>query len=148
MRGPKPHYPITLTDETVAHLRARLRAHSTPQAQVLRARIILTAFELSDCSNEQIAHTLGTSDRMVRKWRRRWVETQSLEDAPRSGAPRRFPPPRRAQASALACRLPCQQGLPLARWSRVELVRCLAAQPPLAKVAVGTLGRWLAEERI
>jgi len=92
MRGPKPHYPIRLRDETVAHLRARIRAHSTPQVQVLRARIILTAFEQPDWSNEQIAQTLRTSDRMVRKWRRRWVETQSLEDAPRSGAPRRFSP--------------------------------------------------------
>ncbi len=92
MRGPKPHYPITLTDEAVAHLQARIRAHSTPQAQVLRAQIVLTAFEQPNWSNEQIAHTLGTSDRMVRKWRRRWLETQSLSDAPRSGAPRRFSP--------------------------------------------------------
>jgi hypothetical protein len=28
----------------------------------------------------------------VRKWRRRWSQTQSLNDAPRSGAPRRFSP--------------------------------------------------------
>jgi hypothetical protein len=26
----------------------------------------------------------------VRKWRKRWVTTHSLADAPRSGAPRRF----------------------------------------------------------
>ena len=92
MHGPKPHYPIVLTAEAAAQLCQRIRAHSTPQAQVLRARIVLTAFEQPDWSNQQIAHTLGTSDRMVRKWRRRWVETQSLEDAPRSGAPRRFSP--------------------------------------------------------
>ena len=59
-----------------------------------------------------------------------------------------FPPALRAHATALACSLPCQQGLPLARWSRAELVRHLAAQPPLAKVSAGTLGRWLATERI
>jgi hypothetical protein len=29
---------------------------------------------------------------MVRKWRRRWNETHSLDDAPRSGAPRHFSP--------------------------------------------------------
>ena len=92
MRGPKPHYPITLTDDTAAHLRQLIRAHSTPQAQVLRARIVLTAFEQPDWSNDRIARTLGTSDRMVRKWRRRWLETHSLSDAPRSGAPRRFSP--------------------------------------------------------
>jgi transposase len=73
-------------------LRQLTRAHSTPRAQLLRARIVLTAFEQPAGSNDQMAQTLGTSDRMVRKWRRRWVETQSLEDAPRSGAPRRFSP--------------------------------------------------------
>jgi hypothetical protein len=92
MRGPNPHYPIRLTDETVADLRARIRAHSTPQAQVLRAQIVLLAHEQPAWSNGQIAQTLRTSDRMVRKWRRRWVETHTLSDAPRSGAPRRFSP--------------------------------------------------------
>src|SRR5262249_8421314 len=92
MRGPKPHYPIVLTDDQTAQLRQLVRAHSTPQGQVLRARIVLTAHEQPNCSNQQIAKLLGTSDRMVRKWRRRWVETHSLSDAPRSGAPRRFSP--------------------------------------------------------
>lgn len=46
----------------------------------------------SECSNQQLAQAVGTSDRIVRKWRKRWTETQSLEDAPRSGAPRRFSP--------------------------------------------------------
>ena len=59
-----------------------------------------------------------------------------------------FPPALRAQASATACSLPCQQGVPLARWSRAELVRHLAGQPNLAQVSAGTLGRWLASERI
>src|SRR6266498_3071836 len=89
LRGPKPHYPITLTDDTAAHLRQLMRAHSTPQAQVLRARIVLTAFEQPDWSNDLIAQTLGTSDRMVRKWRRRWVETHSLEPSRTGSAPGR-----------------------------------------------------------
>jgi hypothetical protein len=38
--------------------------------------------------------------------------------------------------------------VPLARWSRAELVRHLAAQPALAEVSAGTLGRWLANEQI
>jgi len=59
-----------------------------------------------------------------------------------------FPPTLRAQATALACSLPCHHGLSLARWSRADLVGYLATQPPLAKVSAGTLGRWLAHERI
>jgi hypothetical protein len=58
----------------------------------VRAQIVVLAHDHPDWSNQHLAQTVGTSDRMVRKWRRRWVQTHSLADAPRSGAPRRFPP--------------------------------------------------------
>jgi len=58
----------------------------------VRARIILQASEHPESSNQQIAAQVGTSDRQVRKWRKRWVTTHILADAPRSGAPRRFSP--------------------------------------------------------
>ena len=92
MRGPKPSTPIELTEEEAAHLRRLMRAHTTGQGLVVRAQMVVLAHEHSDWSNQQIASTVGTSDRMVRKWRRRWVQTRSLVDAPRSGAPRRFSP--------------------------------------------------------
>lgn len=91
-RGPKPAYPIRLASDEAEHLRSLVRAHSTSQALVLRARIVLTAHDHPDWTNQAIAHSLATSDRMVRKWRRRYLETKSLADAPRSGAPRRFSP--------------------------------------------------------
>jgi DDE superfamily endonuclease len=59
-----------------------------------------------------------------------------------------FPPELRAQATAMACSLPSEQGVALARWSRAELVKQLAAQPALAAVSTGTLGRWLRSEQI
>jgi transposase len=92
MRGPKPVYPIELTAEEAKHLQHLIRAHTTPQAQAVRARIVLTAHEHPEQSNQQIASVVGTTDRTVRAWRRRWVKTHSLADAPRSGAPRRFSP--------------------------------------------------------
>jgi transposase-like protein len=58
----------------------------------LRARIVLAAHDHPDWSNQQIAAHAGTADRIVRKWRRRWSDTHSLDDAPRPGAPRRFSP--------------------------------------------------------
>src|SRR5215467_3324602 len=94
MRGPKPSYPIELRAQEIEHLRRVIHAHKSPQAQVERARIVLTTHEHPDWSAEQVAQASGTSDRMVRKWRKRWVSTQSLADAPRSGAPRRFSPSR------------------------------------------------------
>lgn len=92
MRGPKPAYPIALTAEEAKHLQHLIRAHTTPQMLAMRARIILTAYEHPEQSNQQIALVVGTTDRTVRAWRGRWVKTHSLADAPRSGAPRRFSP--------------------------------------------------------
>jgi len=93
MRGPKPAYPIQLTAEEVQHFEHLIRVHSTPQTLAMRVRIILTANAHPEQSNQQIASTVGTTDRTVRAWRGRWVKTRSLADAPRSGAPRRFSPP-------------------------------------------------------
>ena len=92
MHGPKPAYPITLTAEEAKRLQQLIRAHTTPQTLAVRARIILTAHEHPEQSNQQIASVVGTTDRTVRTWRGRWVKTRSLADAPRSGAPRHFSP--------------------------------------------------------
>jgi transposase len=92
MRGPKPADPIELTNDEAADLRRLTRAHTSAQTLVVRAKIVLTAAAQPSWTNQQIAEAAGTSDRMVRKWRRRWSQTHSLDDAPRSGAPRRFSP--------------------------------------------------------
>ena len=92
MRGPRPAYSIELTAGEVEQLHQLVRAHTSSQAQVVRARIILQAFEHPESSNQQIAAHAGSSDRQVRKWRKRWMLTHTLADAPRSGAPRRFSP--------------------------------------------------------
>ena len=92
MRGPKPTHPIVLTTEEAKQLQQLIRAHTTPQALAVRARIILRAKAHPEQNNQQIAAAIGTTDRTVRKWRGRWVATHCLADAPRSGAPRRFSP--------------------------------------------------------
>lgn len=92
MRGPKPKYPIQLFDNQIVELRHRIAARKTPQVQVMRAKIILAAHEHPEWSNQEIARTVGCTDRVVRKWRRRWSETGNLEDLPRPGAPKRFSP--------------------------------------------------------
>ncbi len=73
-------------------MRQLVRAHTTPQAQRMRARIVLAAHDHPDGSNQQIAQAVGAADRIVRKWHRRWTETHALDDAPRLGAPRRCSP--------------------------------------------------------
>ena len=59
-----------------------------------------------------------------------------------------FPPEVRAQASLIACSLPRSQGVSLARWSRAELARQVAASPGLPRVSASTIGRWLQAEQI
>jgi transposase len=92
MPGPKPKYPIQLFDNEISDLRQLVRSRKAPQGQVMRARIVLAAHEHPTWSNQEIAWYVGCSDRVVRIWRRRWVETKSLKDLPRPGAPRRFSP--------------------------------------------------------
>ncbi len=92
MRGPKSTYSIQLKTEEVEQLHRVVRAHHSPQTLVVRARIVLNVHEHPEWSAQQIAQATATSDRMVRKWRKRWLQTHSLADAPRSGAPRRFSP--------------------------------------------------------
>ena len=92
MPGPKPKYSVELTTEEEKELGRLVRSHKTPQVKAKRARILLVAFDHPDWSNQQIAQEVGTVDRVVRKWRRRWSETKSIEDLPRSGRPRVFPP--------------------------------------------------------
>lgn len=92
MRGPKPKYPIELTTEGRQELRRLVNSRKAPQGKARRARILLAAYDHPEWSNQQIAREAGCTDRTVRKWRKRWAETRSIEDLPRPGAPRRFSP--------------------------------------------------------
>jgi len=90
MRGPKPSYPIELLENESSLLRQLIKGRNSPQVKVMRARIVLAAHEHPDWSNQQIASHVGCTDRVVRKWRRRWNESKCLDDLPRPGAPKRF----------------------------------------------------------
>jgi hypothetical protein len=59
-----------------------------------------------------------------------------------------FPPEVQAQATASACSLPRAHNVPLARWSRAELARRVAASLPDIQVSASTIGRWLRQEQI
>ncbi len=82
MRRPKRAHPMVVTDEEIKHLQRLIRAPHTPPAQVLRARIILTAHAHPEQNDQQIAMTVGTTASTVRTWRRRWDKTRSLANLP------------------------------------------------------------------
>lgn len=59
-----------------------------------------------------------------------------------------FPPEVRAQVTAIACSLPKQSQVPLARWSRAELARRVSQDPTLPPLSASSVGRWLKAERL
>jgi transposase len=85
---------IELADELRARLEALARARSTPQALAFRCHIVLRAAGDDNPSNQEVAAELGCNRHTVGQWRERFVERglQGLQDAPRSGRPRKFSP--------------------------------------------------------
>ena len=90
-RGPKPAEPIALTLEELKQLQHLVRLReAASHGRVVRAKIILTAYEHPEWNNAQIARRVGTTVGTVQKWRKRWRTTQTLAEAQRPGAPRLF----------------------------------------------------------
>jgi len=98
---PKKAVEIQLTPVEREELLRRVRAHTTSQAAVKRAQIILLAGE--DMPTKHIAERVGVRRRIAEKWRERFARAEqreddplarlrSLEDLPRPGRPRRFSP--------------------------------------------------------
>ena len=104
---PTPFPPaLSLTELQRQELQALIRAGSTPQALVFRARIVLRAADPDHPYNLDIATELGCSRHTVAHWRGGYLEhgLAGLQDAPRSGRPRSFSP-----RSSVRCRLHRQQ---------------------------------------
>ena len=89
---------VDLTAEQRETLNALVRARSTPQAMVLRCRIVLSAAQPEQPTNQQVADALDCNRHTVGQWRERYVAhgLTGLQDAPRSGRPRSFSPRRTA----------------------------------------------------
>ncbi len=85
-------YRIILTADEKQELMARARKYTLPYFQVQRAKMILLAAEGID--NDEIARRLETRREVVWQWRKRFYEKRlaGLEERPRPGRPRVFPP--------------------------------------------------------
>jgi transposase len=123
-------HALQLAPQELAQVKHLAQAQRTPQAVARRAGLIEAWYIHPNWSTKQFAQALSRHENWVRKWRHHWSETHSLQDAPRSGAPRRFSPEVRAQVTAVACSLPRSHGLPLTHWSRAELARLRPEQFP------------------
>ena len=120
--------PVTLTASERKTLKNRVRGAKTPWRDRLRAQVVLAAAR--GRPNARIAADLRVDEGTVRKWRGRFAELRmdGLKDLPRPGRPRLIPEADRAAVVALACQLPADTGVPLARWTGPELAAELVAQ--------------------
>jgi hypothetical protein len=85
-------YTIVLTGDEDRILNRRAQMYTLPYFQVVRARMILLA--ANGLPNDEIAARLNTRREVVSQWRKRFFEKRlaGLEDKPRPGRPRAFPP--------------------------------------------------------
>ena len=89
---------IRLSREEKQQLQKVANAHSSPQAQAFRSRLILRCGQTDRSTNDAVAQEFGCDPGTVAKWRTRFAEKRlgGLADLPRSGAPRTFSPGRPA----------------------------------------------------
>lgn len=141
---------ITLSAEQQAELERLVRAHSTPQQLVVRARIILLA--ASGNGVRATTRELMLQPRTVRLWRQRWRAgtdhaASRLADAPRSGAPARFTAEQVCALIALACEPPSVSGRPITHWSQNELAREVVRRGLAGSISQRSVGRMLKRGR-
>jgi len=85
-------YIITLSPHERSVLEGLARQYTLPYFQVVRARMILLAAE--GYGNDEIGAALSVGRDVVSLWRKRFFAKRlvGLEERPRSGRPRAFPP--------------------------------------------------------
>ncbi|MFJ9847301.1 IS630 family transposase [Kitasatospora sp. NPDC101155] len=143
-----PARPVALTTAERQRLKKLAYGHKTEHRLRLRAQVVLHAAR--GRSNARIARETGLHLDTVRTWRGRFAEhgLPGLTDRKRTGRPRMFNALQSAQVTALACQLPAESGVPLARWSAPELAREAIERGIAAFVSASTVRRWLAEDAL
>jgi transposase len=142
--------PIVLRAAERERLKQVAYGHKTEHRLRMRAQIALLAAR--GRSNARIAREMGLHLHLdtVRCWRGRFADhgLAGLSDRDRSGRPPSYTPLQVAEAKALACRLPAETGVPLARWSCPELARELAARGITGPISASTVRRWLNDDAL
>jgi len=149
MPGPKPP-EISLTQEERNELERLVRARTTGQQVVVRARIVLLAAE--GLSTEEVARRLHLDSDAVRLWRARWRGrpgnvVERLADAPKSGRPARITPEQICQIVALGCEIPADSDRPISQWTHRELADEIMGRGIVDRISARHAGRLLKRGR-
>jgi transposase len=110
--------PLIVSPSDAAVLRSRVRAPTSEQRTVLRARIVLRSAE--GIAIERVAEEFGVAVMTVKLWRRRYAEAglAGLADAPRPGRPVTYSRAERDKVIALTLERPPEG---LTHWSARRL---------------------------
>jgi len=120
-----------------------VRAGSSPQRLVLRARIVLAAADST--ANAEIARSPGCSAAVARTWRRRFAVRgiPGLFDKPRTGRPEVHGPSARLAVVAVATSVPPAGE---SQWSQAMIASHLRERG--LAISAATVGRVLAEAKV
>jgi transposase len=147
---PGPATALELTAKEVRQLTACVRAGTTPQRLVRRARLILGS--AAGLGSRALARQERMSRTTVRRWLGRFAieRCAGLQDRPRSGRPKTITPATRALVVALACERPAERTVPLRRYSLSELTVEVANRLPSQDIAPSrtAIWRWLAHDAL
>ncbi len=88
----KSPYQILLERNEREYLEAITKKYTSPYCDVMRAKVVLLAAE--GLSNKEIGQRLDLPRQIVSKWRKRFFDKRlaGLQEQPRRGRPRVFPP--------------------------------------------------------
>jgi transposase len=147
---------IEISSQVKKDLEKLVARHTTGQQKAQRARIILKAAEGK--TNAEIAREVGQSIKMVRRWRRRWLEleplsladlsvAERLDDLPRPGAPSRLSADQICQMEQMACEAPEKAGRPISQWTGREIADELVARGIVASISARHAARLLKRGR-
>jgi transposase len=138
-------YRVTLTAEERHQLQAFVSGGKGAVRKIKRAQILLAADAKSKASDETIARTLGSSTSTVYRTKQRFVEEgleRALNEAPRSGPPRKLSASDEALLVAIACSSPPSGR---AQWTLELLAGEIVRLTSHETLSGDTVGRRLAE---
>ena len=132
-----PARPLIVDDADKRALRAVVRAPTSEQRAVTRARIVLSAAE--GAAIERVANELGVAIMTVKLWRRRYAEVglAGLADAPRPGHPPTYTREDRDHLVALTLGPPPEGST---HWSVRRMARRTAMSPSTVQRIWAELG--------
>jgi transposase len=138
---------LEVSEQQREELEAIVRKRTSPQQQVLRARIVLLASK--GVGVHETMRRLRIARTTVQIWRRRWREADQedvmarLSDRPRSGAPATYAPEQVCAIVAIACERPEECDRPMTHWTHRELADEAVKRGIVQSISPRAIGHFL-----